>query len=366
MIKRIEEAVAKSLNDMFETEAFQNTMKAIEEDDNYKFKVVVTTEGVDRDGEVIKADGIEIQRYLKNPVVLVNHEYKIESIVGKTISIYQNEAWETIAEGIFAKGTEKADICRTLYNQGFIKTVSIGFIAKQRASTDRNVITNAEMLEFSFVAVPANPEALSLDGKMLQKGIELWIIKEVQTVSVTAEEIKAGDMITYRRREVITTEDGRVIENVYPNFKDLPRMGKVIQKLSKNEEILTWSDEIVVAKPENPVLTIHDYIRSEDWPKTITQNIFLRKFNDLIIEKIVSQKEFDEMTVKYCNENEIDIKDVVHIMSEIKESFSEMKDQLKSLADDKAEEKSLYKLRELGKELQKGLSAFNQEAKAQK
>ena len=131
-------------------------------------------------------------------------------------------------------------------------------------------------------------------------------------MSVTAEEIKAGDMITYRRREVITTEDGRVIENVYPNFKDLPRMGKVIQKLSKNEEILTWSDEIVVAKPENPVLTIHDYIRSEDWPKTITQNIFLRKFNDLIIEKIVSQKEFDEMTVKYCNENEIDIKDVVH------------------------------------------------------
>jgi phage head maturation protease len=54
-----------------------------------------------------------------------------------------------------------------------VKTVSIGFIPKQRSSNDRTIITKSEMLEFSFVAVPANPEALSLDGKIYQKCLDL-------------------------------------------------------------------------------------------------------------------------------------------------------------------------------------------------
>jgi hypothetical protein len=57
MLKKIENGLEKKLNELFESEAFQNTMKGIKETDaDYKFSVVVTTEGVDRDGETIKAD----------------------------------------------------------------------------------------------------------------------------------------------------------------------------------------------------------------------------------------------------------------------------------------------------------------------
>ncbi len=45
-----------------------------------------------------------------------------------------------------------------------VKTVSVGFIPKER---EGKTITSAELLELSFVAVPCNPNALSLDQKQL-------------------------------------------------------------------------------------------------------------------------------------------------------------------------------------------------------
>lgn len=367
MLKKIENGLEKKLNELFESEAFQNTMKGIKETDaDYKFSVVVTTEGVDRDGETIKADWIEMERYMKNPVVLANHEYKIESIVWKTLKLTQNENGETIAEGVFAKWTEKAELCRTLYNQGFIKTVSIWFIPKQRAENDRSIITASEMLEFSFVAVPANPEALSLDWKVYKKALAEGLIKEVETVNVTASELKEGDLITYRHKETWQKEDWTLVENVYPSYDKLPRMGKLIQKLEANEEILTWGNEAIIATAENPVLTIHDHVRSKDGPKTRTSNIFLKEYDELVIEKIVTAKEFEDGEVKFANENEVDLKEVLHNIKELKEDFSEMKKTLKAFSDDKEEKTNLEKSRKAGQELAKSLSAYLKEAKDHK
>ena len=60
-----------------------------------------------------------------------------------------------------------------------VKTVSVGFIPKQRQEDNRRIITSAELLELSFVAVPCNPNALSLDQKQLmKKGIEAGILQE--------------------------------------------------------------------------------------------------------------------------------------------------------------------------------------------
>ena len=60
-----------------------------------------------------------------------------------------------------------------------VKTVSVGFIPTQRQEDNRRIITSAELLELSFVAVPCNPNALSLDQKQLmKKGIEAGILQE--------------------------------------------------------------------------------------------------------------------------------------------------------------------------------------------
>lgn len=366
---KIEEKLQKQLEEMFSSEAFQtkmNEFKAVEQDSSYSFKVVVTTEWVDRDGEIIKADWIDFANYMKNPVVLIDHSYKIESIVWKTLKIYQ-ENWVTIAEWVFAKGIEKAELIRELYNQWFVKTVSIWFIPKQRSSNDRTIITKSEMLEFSFVAVPANPEALSLDGKVYQKCLDLWLIKEEKSFTtefVTAQDLKAWDIVTYRRVDKYIRNDWEEIEEIFPSMWNLPRMWKILAKFESWEEILSYN-EIIIGKPENPVLIIQNHVASEDGAKIRTDLVLLSQFDDLIIQRIITQDELLKWFKDFDN-SQVDTNEIVNILKALNNEVSEMKTHFKTFADDKAEAKTLEQSRKIGQDLAKSLSAFLWEAKKAK
>lgn len=221
MNKLLDKALEEKLNELFSSKEFGETIKKIEDTETNKFKVVVTTEGVDRDGETLKASGIDFEAYMNNPVVLVDHRYTIDSIVGKTLNIYQ-ENGKTIAEGVFAN-TENAKIVKELYNGGFVKTVSIGFIPKSRNEQDKDIIEKAEMLEFSFVAVPANPEALSLDGKTYKKAVENGLIKEVKENQEDegVEEKKVEQEIDTKEVSAIIKEFKEEIKSEMSEIKEL-------------------------------------------------------------------------------------------------------------------------------------------------
>jgi len=60
----------------------------------------------------------------------------------------------------------KAQMLRKMYDQGFIRTVSVGLRPISRDTTNRNIIREWELLEFSFVPVPANPEALRVSKEI--------------------------------------------------------------------------------------------------------------------------------------------------------------------------------------------------------
>lgn len=163
----------------------QDQLSALEikgEDSNRKFRVVASTEDIDRSGEVIKLDWWDFENYKKNPVVIANHIYRIENIVGRATKIWI-EDWRLVIEGVFSKSNPLGILLADLYDEGMVKTVSVGFIPKQRQEDNRRIITSAELLELSFVAVPCNPEALSLDQKeLMKKGIEAGLIKVQWTV----------------------------------------------------------------------------------------------------------------------------------------------------------------------------------------
>lgn len=133
-------------------------------DSNGTFEVIASTQSKDRHGEIVLQEGIDITNYLKNPVILFAHDYD-ELPIGKATSVIK-ETDRLIIKGVFAP-TEEAQKIRVLYDAGFLKTVSIGFIAKE---WEGNVITVSELLELSFVAVPANPDALDIaKGKGIEK-----------------------------------------------------------------------------------------------------------------------------------------------------------------------------------------------------
>ena len=145
---------------------------------NWTFKVVASDETVDRVGEVIKVLWRELENYKKNPIILFWHKYsQIDDIIWKATNVYI-EWSQLIVEWSFAS-TNSAQTVRQLYDEWVLKTVSVGFIPKERDVNNSSIITRAELLELSFVPVPCNPNALSLWKEIVDDMIEKWfLIKE--------------------------------------------------------------------------------------------------------------------------------------------------------------------------------------------
>lgn len=157
-MKKFDSEVAEQLSKAFESdevrELFATTEKAAPEDTG-TFKVVITTENLDRYEEVVRLDGWDLSHYLNNPVVLWGHDHNRP--IGVATNVYIEDG-KMIAEGKFAPHPFAQEI-RQMYDAGIVRATSVGFIERDR---EGNVITKAELLEFSFVSVPANPHALSL------------------------------------------------------------------------------------------------------------------------------------------------------------------------------------------------------------
>ncbi len=175
--------------------------------ENGSFKVVASDETIDRAGEVIKISGWELWNFMKNPVIIANHIYKVENIIGKATSVYVEDN-KLIVEWVFAE-TELAKDVKTLYDGGFIKTVSVWFIPKERDPNERNIITRAELLEVSFVPVPCNPNALSLGKEIVEDLISKGLLIKEETNEQESEEI-AHDEESWAENEENSTDEGVV------------------------------------------------------------------------------------------------------------------------------------------------------------
>ncbi len=162
---------------------------------------MITTEAIDRDKEVIIAKGIDFEQFLNNPVVLWAHDSR-QPPIAKARWI-KRKGKKIITELIFAE-TELAEEVFQLFKGGFLNAFSIGFIPTKmhKPTPDEikkmpewaevwQVIDKAELLEFSAVPVPANPEALAIAVKNkevnidgLELELELEVDNEIDDVEV--------------------------------------------------------------------------------------------------------------------------------------------------------------------------------------
>lgn len=127
--------------------------------------MVISTEHQDRQGEIVRQAGIDTTDFMQNPVVLNSHNYNgIANIVGVTTRLYPGTVDgvpATLADGKFAP-TEEGQLARTLWEGGFMNAASIGFMPTEFDPADSSVITKSQLLEYSFVPVPANAKATRL------------------------------------------------------------------------------------------------------------------------------------------------------------------------------------------------------------
>ena len=170
--------------------AFKENIESITKADDTStgtFKVIVSTEDRDRQGEVVSMDGWDLSFYKTNPVVLWAHDYS-----GQPIAVCTEIGPEVVngknclvASGKFAP-TDEGQQLRKLYEGGFLTTTSVGFIPKE-FDQETGTITKQELLEFSFVPVPANPFAVSL-SMVKELGLNLEMMqKKGMTFNITAD-----------------------------------------------------------------------------------------------------------------------------------------------------------------------------------
>lgn len=135
------------------------------------FWFTASTEHRDRQGDILDANGWKLQHYKKNPVFLWAHDYSRPPI-GRSVEVEKGDGKLRIKVEFVPEDIDPfAEQIRRLYEEGFMRTVSVGFIAyksedlteedkKQRPEMEWGRRLSGELLEVSAVPVPANPLAL--------------------------------------------------------------------------------------------------------------------------------------------------------------------------------------------------------------
>lgn len=146
---------------------FQTQIRMDDEDDDSRtLSFLVSTQDVDRHGDTIDPSGWELDNYVKNPVVLWAHDQS-ELPVAKASNIVAGENG-LLSDATFTTREEnpKGDMVYRLYKGGFLHACSVGFLTlewtvnEERAGWLPMDILRAELVEWSAVPVPSNPEAL--------------------------------------------------------------------------------------------------------------------------------------------------------------------------------------------------------------
>lgn len=210
-----------------------------------RFRVVMTKEVPDRMGEVVDIKGLEVGNFMKNPVVLKNHDHK-QMPIGR-VERAEVEGDEMIAEGIFAP-TEDGQMIRQLWENGFLNSSSIGFMAKEAEEIEGEThITKSELLELSLVTVPANQEALrrTFGEEYAQAMISKGFVEETtyndkgrETQSAVQFEIFEDPKYAQKRQDEMQEEEKQVdqekLDKVFENYQEATNMTQ--------QELKNWAE----------------------------------------------------------------------------------------------------------------------------
>jgi len=129
---------------------------------------IVATYDWDRMEERFAPGSWQLDNFKSNPVVLWAHDQRNVLPIGKSIAMDEQDKAGLFSRTQFDEKDEFSMRVFGLYERGFLNAFSVGFIPREfkvePIDDDENhkglVWTNAELLEYSAVSVPAQPGAL--------------------------------------------------------------------------------------------------------------------------------------------------------------------------------------------------------------
>src|SRR5207249_8757433 len=142
-------------------------------------ETIVSTGSLDREGDTIDPRGWDLTAYKANPVILWSHDATQPPIAPTLeIAVRRDGALRTVDEFVPRGLHPLADVVHDLVRSGFINAKSVGFRPVQFAPNERGGFDfyKQELLEPSYVGIPANPEAIVVArSKSFDRGaVEQW------------------------------------------------------------------------------------------------------------------------------------------------------------------------------------------------
>lgn len=179
---------------------FNIEIKGIDENEK-TLTATISTNAIDRMGEVLLPEGADLKEFKKNPVVLWAHQYDAPPI-GQALWV-KKSIDGIISKVKFASTTFAQEIFQ-LYKEGVMRAFSVGFLPDMNAIEEgdkcndggkkpRRTYKKWELLEYSAVPVPANPEALALamqKGLLKNEDVKTWLEKGWQEEIIINDEDK--------------------------------------------------------------------------------------------------------------------------------------------------------------------------------
>lgn len=141
------------------------TLEKAQGDDLLNF--IASDETPDGHGDIVRADGWDLKRYRKNPIVLFGHDHTLPVGYSPKTAIEGKSLKSAIK--LAKPGTsEFIDTLRSLIEQNIVRAVSVGFKTTKPPVPIRDPddhimgfeFNGTELLEISIVSVPANPNSL--------------------------------------------------------------------------------------------------------------------------------------------------------------------------------------------------------------
>lgn len=136
--------------------------------ENNVFKFIITTNNVDRYGDIVEPSGMDATLFNENPVFLFNHISHSDLMpIGKCLSLTPSENG-VVGETVIHGKTELSKDALVMVQEGYLRAVSIGFMPTEweNMPTEKGSwceprrYTKWQLLEYSLVNIPANPYAL--------------------------------------------------------------------------------------------------------------------------------------------------------------------------------------------------------------
>lgn len=135
------------------------------DDPERPLRFIVATEGKKADGLDLRMSGLNLDRFRANPVVMYGHDYwGRESLpIGRAENI-EVDGPNLLADTIFDPDDDFAQQVERKYRNGFLNAVSVGFDVR-KIDPETGVVDEWEMIEYSAVPVPLDPDAVVESGR---------------------------------------------------------------------------------------------------------------------------------------------------------------------------------------------------------